>query len=1120
MNIYNIDTNTSIFTEQIIYWQENELSDNNVGADFNLSEETLLYVGTQNTKLKSGVGSSSDNSDGRPTENGHLEERGATHNPLNSPPNQNKPRVITLTPGPPKKVSQNGGNVVAPTEPDYQTLIEEEERQEAEIRDAMERARILEEQYIAERSPVKSKAVSFERESVEPESANSVPRHTIATSPTRRLKETKSAHDLPRPQDSPSFIVNTPTQQSFPPSPSSYPASPAEDVRSPAIAVVRKHSPNKNPLARSPPRARQTPTKSPPKGLPTPTSSFSNSNRMEVSPRLSSPRRSRHFSDKSPVHTTRYASPMRSPRRSTEDEPSYVESPREEIQQHHLHQHQQYQQQPQFHHQQQPEIQRDTDVSQDRSVIERVERVHHFNDSRIAPDINTSRLSRTFNDIPSYSEPSFSSNVNTTTTNNNTMIWNSSDMRDEYNMDAETIRFKRELEYKYQEQLREEKNKLMRLWSNEKREILRKANEDREVLMIENSRLRKELNTSYSSYSIEEIDSERRDLRRKLQTLDKQNMDLQSKLFQTQQQNDYLKDEFESEKRKWALENQHSQEERRKLSLQIRTEQDRANDMKQNQIFMKEKSRWEEEKQITINNWREEVEILTVIAKQERDNWHKEKLELVSRMETDKLSSLRDRESQIGSLSNNLDYAYTEIDQLRDQNQKLQRYIKESGEEYEKNKLLAQSADYTIRDLKTHITQLMRNPNDAELLTETVKQKAIEQKLAERLTQENLLLRERFHEEMRKRKYLHNILEDMKGNIRVIIRLRPLLDGEKRGDSSLGRVEIKDEQTVSIYSSNLGAKSYEFFRALGDNATQEDAFDEVRPLIQSAIDGYNVCILAYGQTGSGKTFTIHGDDRGDHVGVLPRAVEYLFTLLRKYNYSSQEYGGTGSGGNKGNTFAVKCSMVELYLDTINDLLDGRQNENPLARKLDMRQHQSGYMYIPGVSEHTVNSPDRLLELLDYGTQRRQVHPTEMNLRSSRSHTIFTIYLTTSFNKGDGVVTSSSKLLFVDLAGSENISKSHSEGDRFKEATQINKSLSALGDVIAALSSRKTHIPYRNSKLTQLLQDSIGGNSKTVMFANISPSASNIRETNSTLNFSSRVKHVQNQNIKNLQISAI
>lgn len=204
-------------------------------------------------------------------------------------------------------------------------------------------------------------------------------------------------------------------------------------------------------------------------------------------------------------------------------------------------------------------------------------------------------------------------------------------------------------------------------------------------------------------------------------------------------------------------------------------------------------------------------------------------------------------------------------------------------------------------------------------------------------------------------------------------------------------------------------------------------------------------------------------------------------------------------------------MIELYVDQLNDLLDDTKKD----KKLEVRLNPSGGTYVQGAIEVPVKTSEELLGVLSQGNSLRQVHKTEMNDRSSRSHTIFTISLYITMSSQTKSYATRSKLCFVDLAGSERVSKSHSMGERFKEAQHINKSLSSLGDVIAALSTRSQHIPYRNSKLTLLLQDSLGGNSKTVMFANISPSSDSISETLSTIQFASRVKRVHNPFTKNI-----
>jgi hypothetical protein len=290
-------------------------------------------------------------------------------------------------------------------------------------------------------------------------------------------------------------------------------------------------------------------------------------------------------------------------------------------------------------------------------------------------------------------------------------------------------------------------------------------------------------------------------------------------------------------------------------------------------------------------------------------------------------------------------------------------------------------------------------------------------------------------------------------------------------------------------------------------------FEEVRPLVQSALDGYNVTFLAYGQTGSGKTFTMYGEPPL-HRGVIPRMVEELFSVLQRSAISDAR---------------VHVSLVELYLDRFVDLFSpdidekrvpvsgymGKPSTSVPGSDLTLRQNSQGAFFLVGVRNIFASSANDVLNLLMEGTAKRQVHATAMNESSSRSHLIFSIELETS--------SFSSVITFVDLAGSERISKSHSTGERFKEAQHINKNLSSLGDVICALSSQGgtapsgTYIPYRNSKLTQLLQIALGGNSKTVLFANICPNEACVSETLSTLGFASRVKQIKNPFIRNLRV---
>jgi kinesin family member C2/C3 len=343
------------------------------------------------------------------------------------------------------------------------------------------------------------------------------------------------------------------------------------------------------------------------------------------------------------------------------------------------------------------------------------------------------------------------------------------------------------------------------------------------------------------------------------------------------------------------------------------------------------------------------------------------------------------------------------------------------------------------------------------------------------------------------RKRLHNVIQELKGNIRVYLRCRPPSQKE------LGQFG-QDAQCVSFPLSSVdvdGAsdggsmvrvvnekgrdKTWEFDQVFDWNSTQEGVYKEVSELVTSMMDGYNVCIFAYGQTGSGKTFTMAGPP--DNCGVNTRALEELFTKSRKRQADYVD--------------VITVSVLEVYNEDIRDLLTESNGE-----KLEVRQSSDGSgNCVPGLTIVRVNSLQDVVQLLGIADKFRTSASTNMNEHSSRSHMMLTVYVQ-SENRSTGAV-SRGKLNLVDLAGSERLNKSGATGTALKEAQNINKSLSALGDVIAARAAKQGHIPFRNSTLTYLLQDSLSQDSKTLMFVCISPVVYNAEETFCSLNFAAR-----------------
>ncbi|XP_068656852.1 kinesin-like protein KIN-14R isoform X2 [Aristolochia californica] len=349
-------------------------------------------------------------------------------------------------------------------------------------------------------------------------------------------------------------------------------------------------------------------------------------------------------------------------------------------------------------------------------------------------------------------------------------------------------------------------------------------------------------------------------------------------------------------------------------------------------------------------------------------------------------------------------------------------------------------------------------------------------------------LKIKYSEEMAKRKKLYNQVLEAKGNIRVFCRCRPLSKEEvANGCASVVDFDSsKDGDLGILTNSGPSKKIFKFDRVFTPKDDQVDVFADASPLVVSVLDGYNVCIFAYGQTGTGKTFTMEGTERNR--GVNYRTLEELFKVAneRKDTFSYQ----------------ISVSVLEVYNEQIRDLLA----TSPSSKKLEIRQAGEGSHHVPGIVEAKVENIKEVWNVLQAGSNARAVGSNNVNEHSSRSHCMLCI-MVRARNLMNGECTKS-KLWLVDLAGSERLTKTEVQGDRLKEAQNINRSLSALGDVISALATKSSHIPYRNSKLTHLLQDSLGGESKTLMLVQISPSEHDLGETISSLNFATRVRGVE------------
>ena len=328
-------------------------------------------------------------------------------------------------------------------------------------------------------------------------------------------------------------------------------------------------------------------------------------------------------------------------------------------------------------------------------------------------------------------------------------------------------------------------------------------------------------------------------------------------------------------------------------------------------------------------------------------------------------------------------------------------------------------------------------------------------------------------------------------NVNVICRFRPMNELEKTSGNE--QVCVFTSPTSLQFNSTREKNRYRFNfdRIFPPSSTQQDIYSfGVKGIIDSVLDGYNGTVLAYGQTSSGKTYTMQGEmGSEDTRGIIPRMIKHVFDFIHEQNSSSE--------------FMLKVSMIEIYQERIRDLLDVSRVNLPI------REDSIKGIYVDGCSERYVGCPRDVLDALELGSNNRAQAATNMNEHSSRSHSIFILTINQT-NKKEGF-SKIGKLYLVDLAGSEKISKTGATGHTLEEAKIINKSLTTLGRVINNLTDGKSqHVPYRESKLTRVLQESLGGNSKTCLIITCSPSIYNESETLSTLRFGERAKKIKNK----------
>lgn len=358
---------------------------------------------------------------------------------------------------------------------------------------------------------------------------------------------------------------------------------------------------------------------------------------------------------------------------------------------------------------------------------------------------------------------------------------------------------------------------------------------------------------------------------------------------------------------------------------------------------------------------------------------------------------------------------------------------------------------------------------------------------ADQATKASADWQDKFVRERAIRRKLHDQLQVLRGNIRVMCRARPAQPGLP---SVIG---YPLDGLLSVCSPDKRYQEFEFDHVFGPDATQESIFQEISPLVRSCADGFNVCIFAYGQTGSGKTFTMEGTQQAPGVNV--RALQELFRI------------GAEESASTGQRWEFSVAMMEIYNESVLDLL---RAGDAVARPVEVSGLGAGEMppgmdRVQGLIWRHVSTTEEVQALLREGSRNRATASTAMNAHSSRSHALLSVKILFTPPEGKPFT---SLLHLVDLAGSERVDKSGVTGDQLREAQAINKSLSALGDVISSLQRKNAHIPFRNSKLTQVLQDSLCGNSKVLLVCNLSPEPGSVSETVSSLNFAQRAAQVE------------
>ncbi|XP_040265915.1 kinesin-like protein KIFC3 [Bufo bufo] len=415
------------------------------------------------------------------------------------------------------------------------------------------------------------------------------------------------------------------------------------------------------------------------------------------------------------------------------------------------------------------------------------------------------------------------------------------------------------------------------------------------------------------------------------------------------------------------------------------------------------------------------------------------------------------------------------------------RAVHQSLDGVRQNLLMLQPA---LRTLTHDYNTLKRQVRDFPgLLYETMREARDEfSQVVKHVQDTNSELLSKYRRELYLRKECHNQLVRLRGNIRVLARVRPITSEDGIGAGAQNVITFDQDNNGILHVKQKGKmQTFELDKVFPPSTTQDEVFEEVSPLITSCLDGYNICILAYGQTGSGKTYSMEGTV--DNPGINQRALRLLLSEVSERSSSWEHH--------------LSVSMAEIYNETLRDLL-GSDYHSSLDIK--MAPGGAGELYVPGLTQRSVRNMSDINKVLELGWKQRATECTNLNAHSSRSHAL--LILTAKGHETSTGICTTGKLYLVDLAGSERVSRSGAAGERLREAQCINRSLSALGDVFSALRSQQAHVPYRNSKLTYLLQEALSRDGKALLLLQVSPVEQNVNESLCSLRFGDRVRSVE------------